>query len=125
MQLWLSLLVGLGVILGASGLVLAMSRAERRARRNLYLALGVAETTVEFLMERNRDVIAELNYLRRKGESGLAEAAGAAALQDRKVILRKSKLRPKRLASDTSNAGERPTRADDHGASIPDSQTRH
>jgi hypothetical protein len=124
MLLWLPLLIGLGVILGTSGLILATSRAERRARRGLYRALGLAESTVEFLMQRNRDVIAELTYLRREGEGGLAEGTGAAARRDRKVVLRKPELRPGRPGSGATVEGERPVRPD-RDASMPDGQTRH
>ncbi len=124
MLLWLSLLVGLGVILGTVGLAWAMRRAERRARRGLYRSLGLAESTVEFLMQRNRDVIVELTYLRRQGEGGLAEGAGAATVRDRKVFLRKPGPRPSRPASDAPIERERPIRPD-RGASMPDGQTRH
>jgi hypothetical protein len=124
MLLWLSLLVGLGVILGTVGLVWAMRRAERRARRGLYRALGLAESTVEFLMQRNRDVIVELTYLRRQGEGGLVEGAGAGAVRGRKVILRKPEPPRSRPASDIPIEGDRPIRPD-RGGAMPDGQTRH
>jgi hypothetical protein len=41
-----------------------MSRAERRARRNLFHALGLADETVELLMARNSDILAELALVR-------------------------------------------------------------
>lgn len=125
MLLWFLLLVGLGIVLGTGGLVLAMNRAERRARRTLYRSLGLAESTVEFLMQRNRGVIAELNYLRLQGEAGLAEASAAVVLPERKLILRRADRRPRRLASDTPIADEPPSLAADRGPSMPDGQTRH
>jgi len=75
MLFWISLAIGLVLALMTAGLVLSMSRAERRARRNLYRSLGLAETTVEFLMERNRDVLTELTYVRREGEAKIRREA--------------------------------------------------
>src|SRR5471032_1479777 len=66
MLLWVLLLTGLTLMAASAWLVLSMSRAERRARRGLYRALGLAEATVDFLMERNRDVLTELSYVRQE-----------------------------------------------------------
>jgi hypothetical protein len=75
MFLWVSLFGGLALILSIAGLVLSMGRAERRARRKLYRSLGLEETTVDFLMARNRDVIAELTYVRHQGEAKIRREA--------------------------------------------------
>jgi hypothetical protein len=125
MLLWLLLLVGLGMVLGTGGLVLAMGSAERRARRTLYRSLGLAESTVEFLMKRNRDVIAELNYLRRQGEVTLIDVSAPAARRERKLTLRRAGRQTDRLAPGSAIEGERPTPAGDRGPSIPDGETRH
>ena len=58
--------------IAAIGLGFAMSRAERRARRNLYRALGVGDETADLLIARNSDVLLELARLRR---SPVADAA--------------------------------------------------
>jgi hypothetical protein len=62
----IGILLSVGLMLAATcaWLTIAMSRAERRARRGLYRALGLAEATVDYLMERNRDVLTELSYVR-------------------------------------------------------------
>jgi hypothetical protein len=66
MLLWIWLLGGMGLAAAAVGLILAMSHAERRARRMLFRALGLDEATVELLMARNGDVMAELALVRRQ-----------------------------------------------------------
>ena len=73
MLLWILLVVGLMLLATSAWLVIVMSRAERRARRSLYRSLGLAEATVDFLMERNRDVLTELSYVR-QDEAALNEA---------------------------------------------------
>lgn len=61
----LVLIVGaMGLLLAAIGLPVTMFRAERRARRNLYRALGVSEETVVVLMSRGGDVRADLALAR-------------------------------------------------------------
>ena len=72
MLIWILLSVGLMLAAGCGWLGVSMLRAERRARRSLYRALGLAEATVEFLMERNRDVLTELSYVR-ENEATLIE----------------------------------------------------
>jgi len=65
MILWTSLLVCLALVIAATiALWAAMLRAERRARRTLYRALGLGEAAADLLMARNRDVISELALLR-------------------------------------------------------------
>ena len=64
MLLWLSLLGGVALLVAVIALVVAMSRAERRARRNLFRALGLPDETVELLMARNSDILAELALVR-------------------------------------------------------------
>jgi hypothetical protein len=71
MLLWISLLVGLALLLAGIALTVAMFRAERRARRNLYRSLGLAEETVELLMSRSGDVLSGLALVR------LSPAGGA------------------------------------------------
>ncbi|HEY8004078.1 MAG TPA: hypothetical protein VIE16_07615 [Phenylobacterium sp.] len=61
------------------GLTVAMLRAERRARRRLYRALGLGDGVVELLMARNSDVLTELNLLRKPPmASAAAKTPGAA-----------------------------------------------
>lgn len=96
MLLWVLLIGGLAAILAMFALTLSIARAERRARRSLYRALGLAETTVDFLMERNRDVLAELSYVRGQGEAALSEAIEAAPSRHRNVILLRPALRSER-----------------------------
>ena len=61
---WVWLSVGLMLLLSAAALAVAMIRAERRARRRLYRALGLGEDAVELLMTRSTDVLTELSLLR-------------------------------------------------------------
>lgn len=61
---WVWLSVGLMLLLAAAALAVAMIRAERRARRRLYRALGLGEDAVELLMTRSTDVLTELSLLR-------------------------------------------------------------
>src|SRR3569833_191177 len=62
---WVLLPAGFAVAVAAVLLTLAMVRAERRARRRLYRALGLGDRMVELLMARNGDVLAELTLLRK------------------------------------------------------------
>lgn len=62
MLLWVTLLAGMLIV--TTLLVVAMLRAERRARRSLYRALDLSEETVELLMSRNGDVLSELTLVR-------------------------------------------------------------
>lgn len=62
MLLWVSLLAGLLIV--TTVLVVAMLRAERRARRALFRALELSEDTIELLMSRNGDVLSELTLVR-------------------------------------------------------------
>ena len=64
MVLWILLFVGLALLLSAVALTFAMIRAERRARRRLYCALGLGDDAVELLMARSGDVVTELSLLR-------------------------------------------------------------
>jgi hypothetical protein len=64
MILWALLSVGLALLLAAAILAVAMLRAERRARRRLYRALGLADEAVELLMARSADVLTEISLLR-------------------------------------------------------------
>ena len=65
MLLLLSLLGGLAAAaIAAVALVVAMLRAERRARRRLFLVLGLSDETVDLLMARNGDLLTELTLVR-------------------------------------------------------------
>ncbi len=65
MILWVSLFAGLAVATIATvALGVAMWRAERRARRNLYRALGLGEEAADLLIARNGNVLSELARLR-------------------------------------------------------------
>jgi hypothetical protein len=65
MILWVSLFAGLAVAtIAFVALGVAMLRAERRARRNLYRALGLGEEAADLLIARNGDVLSELARLR-------------------------------------------------------------
>ena len=71
MLFWVLLSAGLVLIASCAWLVLSMGRAERRARRSLYRGLGLAEATVDFLMQRNRDVLTELSYVRENAATAI------------------------------------------------------
>ena len=73
MLLWILLLGGVALVGSAVALILAMAKAERRARRTLYRALGLPEETIELLVSRNGDVLAELTAMRRRDLASLAE----------------------------------------------------
>ncbi|HEX4711829.1 hypothetical protein [Phenylobacterium sp.] len=64
MTLLAVLIVGLGLVIAAGALLVAASRAELRARRSLYRALGIGEEAVDLLIARNGDVLSELSLLR-------------------------------------------------------------
>jgi hypothetical protein len=84
MLLWMSLLGGLTIAtILLIALVVAMLRAERRARRSLYRALDLSEDTVEALMSRNGDVRAELTLVRISPPS---DAEAAAEIIDQEVL---------------------------------------
>jgi hypothetical protein len=113
MLLWVLLFAGLTLTAASAWLVFAMSRAERRARRKLYLSLGLAEATVEFLMERNRDVLTELSYVR-QDEAALNEAVQMAPPRPAREV----GIRPNlRLVQPDADApllpGERPATSND------------
>jgi hypothetical protein len=77
MILWVAVSLALAVVtIAAVGLGAAMSQAERRARRNLYRALGVGDEAADLLIVRHSDVLSELARLRR---SPVASDAAAAA----------------------------------------------
>lgn len=71
MLLWILLLGGLALVAAALGLILAMGHAENGARRTLFRTLGLPEETVELLMTRNGDVLAELALVRRQDMAAL------------------------------------------------------
>lgn len=106
MLLWVLLIGGLATILAIVVLVVSVSRAERRARRSLYRALGLADTTVEFLMERNRDVLAELSYVRGQGEAAVSQEIEAALQRHRNVVFLRPGLRAHRAPGGEAGADE-------------------
>ena len=113
MLLWLLFLTGLTLIAATAWLVLSMSRAERRARRSLYRSLGLAEATVEFLMERNRDVLTELSYVR-QDETALNEVVQMTPPRQAAGLGNRPNLRLVRPEADTSLLpGERPAASND------------
>jgi hypothetical protein len=65
MPLWIWLIGGVALAVAGVALFLAMASAERRARRTLFRALGLDEPTIQLLMARNGDVLAELALVRR------------------------------------------------------------
>jgi len=99
MLVWMWLLGGSALIIAIGACVLSMSRAERRARRSLYRTLGLGEATVDFLMERNRDVLGELTFVRAQGETAVTEAMAAAAERSRNVAFLRPALRLVRAES--------------------------
>ena len=109
MPLWVWLFVGLLLVVVIGACLVAMSRAERRARRTLYRALGLGETTVGFLMERNRDVLAELTFVRGQGEAAVNEALAAAAERSRNVTFLRPALRLVRQEQPTPAAADTET----------------
>jgi hypothetical protein len=69
-----------GLVLAVAAVVLlivAMRQADRRARRSLFRALGLADETVELLMSRNGDVLAEVTLVRRHAPHSAADEARA------------------------------------------------
>jgi hypothetical protein len=113
MLLWVLLSVGLMLLAASAWLILAMSRAERRARRNLYRSLGLAEATVDFLMERNRDVLTELSYVR-QDEAALDEAVLTAPPRPATGLGIRPNLRLVSPDADTALLpGERPSSSND------------
>jgi hypothetical protein len=124
MLLWVLLIGGLVAILAIVVLVVSVSRAERRARRSLYRALGLADTTVEFLMERNRDVLTELSYVRGQGEAAVSQEIEAALLRHRNVVFLRPGLRPQRAPDGEAGADE-DDRPDRGPTSPPPGTTRH
>jgi transposase len=111
MLLWVLLIGGLAAVFAVFALILSVGRAERRARRSLYRALGLAETTIEYLMERNRDVLAELSYVRGQGEAAVSEAIEAAPSRHRNVVFLRPGLRSDRArgAEDQTPHAEEPS----------------
>lgn len=65
MVLWASILGGLALVIAAVAMILAMFRAERRARRKLFKSLGLPDETIDILMASNGDVLADLALARR------------------------------------------------------------
>jgi hypothetical protein len=76
MILWVAVGIALTVAtVAAIGLGVAMSQAERRARRNLYRALGLGDEAANLLIARKSDVLSELARLRRPAVASDAAAS--------------------------------------------------
>jgi hypothetical protein len=76
MLLWIWLFLALVLAATGVGLLFGMARAERKARRALYRALDLDDATVDLLMARNGDVLADLALVRRTDpDGGAAEPA--------------------------------------------------
>lgn len=65
MLLWLSLSLALALTAAVAAGILAMRRADQRARRNLYLSLGYGEDLVVALMGQKGPVSAQLAVVRK------------------------------------------------------------
>lgn len=78
MLIWVSLLGVLTLVIATVAMIFAMSRAERRARRKLFEALGLTAETIELLMARNGDVLAELALVRLSPPTEQDDAAPSA-----------------------------------------------
>ena len=64
MLFWTLLSIGVALSVLALGCAVAMARAERRARRHLYTALGINEELVAVLMARKGPVSTQLALVR-------------------------------------------------------------
>lgn len=113
MLFWILFIAGLTLMATSTWFVVAMWRAERRARRSLYRSLGLAEATVDFLMERNRDVLTELSYVR-QDEAALNEAVQMAPPRPTREVGIRPNLRLVQPDADaTLLPGERPAASND------------
>ena len=105
MLLWVLLLAG--TMAAMISLIVAMYRAERRARRNLYRALDLSEETVDLLMARNGDVRSELTLVRisppKASDLGEQEAPGRPAASRPTLFSRHPTIR---LVHPTSEAND-------------------
>lgn len=102
MTLLALLIIGLGLVIAAGALLVAASRAELRARRNLYRALGIGEEAVDLLIARNGDVLSELTLLR--APEAAAQAEDASAAEGDEAGSQSGPLRP--LAARPARSGE-------------------
>jgi hypothetical protein len=72
MLLWILLTCGVALSVGVVAVALATIRAERRARRNLYGALGLGDDLISVLMARKGSVSAQLALVRQAALSNRA-----------------------------------------------------
>jgi hypothetical protein len=70
MLLWILLSSGLTLGAVAGACLLATTRAERRARRNLYSSLGLSDELISVLMRRKGPVSVQLALVRQASVSG-------------------------------------------------------
>ena len=76
--MWIGLSIGVALATIIVALLVAMRRAEARARRALFRQLGLPEDVVDLLMARNGDVPAELALVRRHGLDNAGQIEPAA-----------------------------------------------
>ncbi|MDB5423577.1 MAG: hypothetical protein JWQ29_993 [Phenylobacterium sp.] len=67
MLMWLSLSIGTVLCVVTLAVALGLSRAERRARRSLYGALGISEDLIPALMSQKGPVSAQIALVRDRG----------------------------------------------------------
>lgn len=79
--LWILVLGGALLALIALWLVVALPRAERKARRAFFQSLGLDEQAIALLTMRNEDLGAELNRLRQAGSKDAPSARADAELR--------------------------------------------
>jgi hypothetical protein len=77
MLFWLFLSFGLGLAVAVIAVVLAMDRAERRARRTLYTALGYNDQLVAALMVQKGSIAAQLALVRETHAPAAPDQASA------------------------------------------------
>jgi hypothetical protein len=69
MLLWISLIGGLGLVAAIGATIIAMRRADRRARKTLLRQLGLDAETIDVLMMRKGDMRSVVAVLRRERAS--------------------------------------------------------
>jgi hypothetical protein len=119
MLFWLSLSFGLGLGVAVIAVVLAMGRAERRARRALYTALGYGDQMIAALMAQKGSISDQLALIRetrvatapdptRAGVDALPSAAPRSARLTRTL----NGARTARAARSSTRRGARLDRSD-------------
>ena len=70
MLLWILLFGGLGLVAAMGVTILAMRRADRRARKTLLRQLGLDAETIDVLMMRKGDMRSVVSVIRHQRASG-------------------------------------------------------